>query len=146
MEIKNKNVRIAYKLFFNQKLNDLKKNLKQNYTTSTTINSDDLIMNIIINKPSIIDHLIEDLMDFQFTDKNYELIRNEIIEDITLKKDLSAEVIIQNIIRKHDRFLDKLIQSKNFSYVVQNEKFALQYVRDIIFTAKNQPKIPVKTP
>ena len=65
----------------------------------------------------------------EFSDKQYEKIRFDLVEKITLEN-FSCEQTINFILSKYERSLVNLTNQKNFFCIINNRSFALQYLRD----------------
>jgi DNA primase len=135
IEIHNKNVRRAYRTFFDQKIFELKRNIQNVLTPEKTISTEDIIMIIIIKIPDFLENIIEDLMVCQFTNKTYEKIRQDLIDKLTIEEKNSIDTI-EYILLKYEKSLQNLLNQKNFSYIIHNRGFALQYLMDTLSVLK----------
>lgn len=121
-------VRNAFYLFFNNKVyGDKKKIEKIPFNFSVIKEKENSLINILLSYMNILLELLEPLMAIKFTTANHELIRQFIIDKITLEEYSITE-------------LQKKV-SERFKFTIKcniSEKFALQYAKDILYNLNNK--------
>lgn len=129
--IQSISVRRAYKMFFDEEIFKLRKNLQTPSNPKNAVSSEEIVMQILIKQPTFLEHVIEDFMLCAFSNKIYIKIQEDIIEKITVNE-MEVEELMNFIFSKYEKSLANLFTQNSLSYIIHNRGFALQYLKDTL--------------
>ena len=129
--IRNKHVREGFKIFFKNKFKNFF--AKTSRKKRENFSMEDKIMGIMAHNFNIYEEILEEMMVYEFKEKNYEQIRVFFVDDLTINNIPPNEIQekIRNELKKFNR---NLLESNDFSYIISNRSFAVRYVQDILRT------------
>jgi DNA primase len=136
-KIANKNLKNVYNSFYRKKIIELQKISKPLVIPKILNSHEKIILQIVFYLPDLLDDIFEDLMGCLFKVRDYELIRQDLVDFMSLGE-LTAGEILSRIEVKYGKIYKELRHTANILYIISNRSFALQYMKDTLFQIKNR--------
>lgn len=134
-KVKNKHVKKSLYLFFNKNYFHNKK--KETILIPKISNLEDILMAFLLSKPQLLSNYIELLMNFNFTNEEYENLRIKMIDELTFNHTLSENFIAKEI-SPYDMKIRDIFEKYNLSFIIRDEDFVKKCVSDLIISLRNK--------
>lgn len=127
--IKDKHVKEGFRIFFKKKSKDFFTGISRKRRENFSM--EDKVIGILAKNPDIYEDILEEIMLYEFKDEKYESIRLRFIDDMTINM-IEHSKIRDKIVEELHKINKNLLESNDFSYIISNRSFAIQYTQDIL--------------